>query len=212
MKLLPTRDDIRLPDGSVNYAAPRLWTPGAPFGELGATLERAFGAAGISAGAISGWGRGIGILFNIADAAAAKILDHLNGKTTYTLVTPNYVALLTGTALQADTGATLISTNNVEANYTGYARLSLAASDYPAAAAGAHPPNATSSPPAASKTWPACTAGTAVVTNWAIILGSSTARGNAGDITFFGTCTSTTISTTQTPPTVSAGGFTLTST
>jgi hypothetical protein len=41
-------------------------------------------------------------------------------------VTPNYVALCcTGTVLQADTGASIIAANNVEANYTSYARLSL---------------------------------------------------------------------------------------
>ncbi len=203
------RDDVWLPDGSANLAAPRLWAPGAPFGAVGASLARVLGGGY----AVTGWNpRGVGAMFNIADALAAKILDHITGKTAHTLVTPNYVALLTGTALQADTGATLISTNNVEANYTGYARLSLAAADFPAAAAGAHPPSATTSPPVGSKTWPACTAGTAVVTNWAMILGTAVTRGNAGDISFFGTCTSTTISTTQTPPTVAAGGFTLTST
>lgn len=196
-----------------DLTAPRLWVPGAPFGELGTALKRTLGGAGFRIGAISGWNpRGIGAMFNIADAAAAKILDHLNGKTSYTLVTPNYVALCTGTVLQADTGASIIAANNVEANYTGYARLSLAAADYNAAAAGAHPPNATMTMPIAAKTWPACTAGTAVVTNWCIVLGSAVTRGNAGDVTFFGTCTSTTISTTQTPPSVAIGGFTLTST
>lgn len=193
--------------------APRLWTPGAPFGVLGAALKRTLGRAGFQLGAIEGWNpRGIAIAFNIADAAAAKITDHLNGKTTYTLVTPNYVALLTGTALQGDTGLSITVGNNVEANYTGYARLSLAAADYNAAAAGAHPPNATTTFPVAQKTWPACTAGTAVVTNWCVVLGTAVTRGGAGDITFFGTCTSTTISTTQTPPTVAAGGFTVTAT
>jgi hypothetical protein len=195
-----------------HLATPELWLPGGHFHSYGEAIRRALGvpAGGIS---VEGWNpRGIRALFNIADAAAAKVLDHLNGKTSYTLVTPNYVALATGAILQADTGASIIAANNVEANYTGYARLSLAASDYPAAAAGAHPPNATTSPPVAQKTWPTCTAGTAVVTNWCIVLGTATTRGNAGDITFFGTCTSTTISTTQTPPTVAAGGFTLTST
>lgn len=207
------RNDLWLPDGSANLAAPRLWEPGAPFAGLGSALGRVLGGAGFKVGSITGWNsRGIGAMFNLADVAAAKILDHLNGKTTYTLVTPNYVALLTGTALQADTGVTITTTNNVEANYTSYARLSLAASDYNAAAAGAHPPDATMTMPIAQKTWPACTGGTSTVTNWCIVLGTSTARANAGDITFFGTCTSTVISTTQTPPTVAAGGFTLTST
>jgi len=195
-----------------HLAAPELWTPGGHFHSYGEAIRSALGlpAGGLF---VEGWNpRGIQALFNIADVAAAKILDHLNGKTSYTLVTPNYVALLTGTALQSDTGASIIAANNVEANYTGYARLSLAASDYNAAAAGAHPPNATMTMPVAQKTWPACTAGTATVTNWCIVLGTAVTRGNAGDVTFFGTCTSTVISTTQTPPTVAAGGFTLTST
>lgn len=192
--------------------APELWLPGGHFHSYGEAIRSALGLP-LGGLRVEGWNpRGINALFAIADVAAAKVLDHLNGKTSYTLVTPNYVALLTGTVLQADTGVTITTTNNVEANYTGYARLSLAASDYPAAAAGAHPPNATTSPPVAQKTWPACTAGTSTVTNWCIVLGTAVTRGNAGDITFFGTCTSTVISTTQTPPTVAAGGFTLTST
>jgi hypothetical protein len=195
-----------------HLAAPELWTPGGHFHSYGEAIRRALGAP-VGGLFVEGWNpRGINVLFNIADVAAAKILDHLNGKTSYTLVTPNYVALLTGTALQADTGVTITTTNNVEANYTSYARLSLAASDYNAAAAGAHPPNATMTMPVAQKTWPACTGSTSTVTNWCIVLGTAVTRGNAGDVTFFGTCTSTVISTTQTPPTVAAGGFTLTST
>ena len=196
-----------------HLAAPELWTPGGHFHSYGEIIRRAIGAPGGDRLHVEGWSpRGVQVLFNLADAACAKILDHLNGKTSYTLVTPNYVALLTGTALQSDTGASIIAANNVEANYTSYARLSLAAADYNAAAAGAHPPNATMTMPVAQKTWPACTGGTATVTNWCIVLGTAVTRGNAGDITFFGTCTSTVISTTQTPPTVAAGGFTLTST
>jgi hypothetical protein len=195
-----------------HLASSELWTPGGHFHSYGEAVRKALGVP-VGGLHVEGWNpRGIGILFNLADVAAAKILDHLNGKTSYTLVTPNYVALLTGTALQADTGVTITTTNNVEANYTSYARLSLAASDYNAAAAGAHPPNATMTMPVAQKTWPACTGSTSTVTNWCIVLGSAVTRGNAGDVTFFGTCTSTVISTTQTPPTVAAGGFTLTST
>jgi hypothetical protein len=137
-----------------HLAAPELWTPGGHFHSYGEAIRRALGVP-VGGLHIDGWNpRGIGILFNIADVAAAKILDHLNGKTSYTLVTPNYVALLTGTALQADTGVTITTTNNVEANYTSYARLSLAAADYNAAAAGAHPPSATMTMPVAQKIRP----------------------------------------------------------
>lgn len=196
-----------------HLSAPELWTPGGHFHSYGEAIRRALGGVSVGGLFVEGWNpRGIQVLFNIADAAAAKVLDHLNGKTAYTLVTPNYAALLTGTALQSDTGASIIAANNVEANYTSYARLSLAAGDYNAAAAGAHPPNATMTMPVAQKTWPACTGSTSTVTNWCIVLGTAVTRGNAGDVTFFGTCTSTVISTTQTPPTVAAGGFTLTST
>lgn len=193
--------------------APELWAPGGHFHSYGEAIRSALGVAGVGGFHVEGWNtRGIRALFNLADAAAAKVTDHINGKTTYTLITPNYVALLTGTVLQADTGVTITTTNNVEANYTSYARLSLAAADYNAASAGAHPPNATTTFPVAQKTWPACTGSTSTVTNWCVVLGNAVTRGNAGDITWFGTCTSTVISTTQTPPTVAAGGFTVTAT
>jgi hypothetical protein len=201
-------------------AAPVDWTPGQHYDGVGYRIRKALEGFGIPMDAIEGGKlvgdktgpRGISVDLNLATVAADKILDHLNGKTTYTLVTPNYVALCTGAVLPADTGASIIAANNVEANYTGYARLSMAAADYPAASAGGGPPTGTTSPPVGTKTWPACTASTSVVTNWCVVLGSAVTRGNAGDITFYGTCTSTTISVTQTPPTVAAGGFTLTAT
>lgn len=196
-----------------NLDAPELWKPGGHFADYGTAIREALGFAGLGGFHVAGWNpRGIGALFNWADVAAAKVVDHANGKTTYTLVTPNYVALCTGTVVQADTGVTITTTNNVEANYTSYARLSLAASDYNAATTGAHPPNATASFPVAQKTWPNCTGSTSTVTNWCIVLGSAVTRGNAGDITFFGSCSSTVISITQTPPTVGASGMTVTAT
>lgn len=197
-------------------AAPVDWTPGKHYGGLGYGLQKALEGIGAKLGDINVKGgiaaRGVNIDFNLATSAAQQVEDHINGKTTYTLVTPNYIALCTGAVLASDTGVTITTTNNVEANYTSYARLSMAAADYPAAAAGAAPPTATSSPPVGAKTWPGCTGGSAVVTNWCIIQGTAVTRANAGTITYYGTCTSTTISTTQTPPSLAAGGLTLTAT
>lgn len=215
-----------LPNGTElrGEAVDRLWRPGTPMGILGERIKETLGQMGFEMACIEGVSddftaglvapklRGLGILYNLATAKGQSILDHLNGKTSDTLVTPNYIALLTGTALAADTGVTITTTNNVEATYTSYARLSMAASDYNAATAGAAPPTATASAPVAQKTWPGVTGGSNTLTNWCVVLGTAVTRANAGAITFYGTCTSTTVSVTQTPPTVAANGFTFTDT
>lgn len=218
------RPRLLLPDGHqlVAETADQLWAPGSPLGILGGRIKTSLAASGFDLRGIEGVSnsfagglalprkrRGVGVVFNLATAAGTKVLDHLNGKTSYTLVTPNYIGLASGATVASDSGSSVTA---VEANYTGYLRLSMGATDYGASTTGAGPPTATSSAPVASKTWPNCTAGSTVVTNWFVVLGTSTARLNAGDITFYGSCTSTTINTTQTPPTVAANGFTFTDT
>lgn len=207
----------------------QLWRPGTPLGIMADRIKEMLGGMGFELASIEGisdpfgqssrWGageliapRGFGKVLNLATAKAQSILDHLNGKTSDTLVTPNYIALLTATALAADTGVTITTTNNVEATYTSYARLSMAATDYPASSAGGAPPTATASAPIAQKTWPGVTGGSNTLTNWCVVLGTAVTRANAGAISFYGTCTSTAVSTTQTPPTVAANGFTFTDT
>lgn len=103
---------------------------------------------------------------------------------------PTYLALCTVAVGETDTGSTI-----TEANYTGYARKSMAASDLSAASAG-------SKTNSNAITFAACTAGSSTVIGWAQCAASS-----AGNIGVYGTCTSTVISTTQTPATVAIGGL-----
>jgi hypothetical protein len=142
--------------------------------------------------------RGIGILLaGLSDAVEKKILDHLTGKTAYTSPAPLYLALTTVAVLDSDTSASI-----TEANYTGYARIQIPAGDWNAATG-----TTAAATNANQKLGGACTAGTSTVIGWALSPVSSIA--GAGDITHFGTCTSTVISTTQTPPTINAGALSI---
>lgn len=126
-----------------------------------------------------------------SNAVENKILDHVFGDGTYTVTAPTYLALTTAAVLETDTAASI-----TEANYTGYARLAVAAADMSAAASGSK----TNSNPL---TFAACTAGTSTVIGFAIVSTSS----GAGDVILFGTLPSVTISTTQTPATVAIGAL-----
>lgn len=132
-----------------------------------------------------------------ADAIENKLLDHIYRAVTLTPPNPLYLALSTGTTSETDVGASLTA----EANYTGYLRLSLAPAVFGAASAGeVHN--------TAQQTFAACTGSSSVVTSWAMV-GGGTARLAAGDVYHFGTCTSTTISTTQTPATINASALSM---
>lgn len=122
-----------------------------------------------------------------------KVLDHVWGDGAYTVTAPVHLALTTVAVAETDTAGTL-----TEANYTGYARKALAALDLSAAASG-------SKTNSAQQQFANCTAGSSVVIGWAV---TDTTTG-VGDVICFGTCTSTTISTTQTPATIAAGGLVL---
>lgn len=142
--------------------------------------------------------RGIGIvLAGFSDAVEKKVLDHLTGKTAYTSPAPLYLALCTSAVADTDTSASL-----VEANYTGYARLQIPAADWNAASG-----TAAAATNANQKLFAACTGGTSTIIGWALTPVSTT--GGAGDVVMFGTCTSTVISTTQTPATVNAGALSI---
>jgi hypothetical protein len=126
---------------------------------------------------------------SFSDYYENSVLDTLFGSTTY-------LALCTTVPTDASTGATL-----VECDYTGYARKAILSTDMGDASSGAITnTNAI--------TFDACTGGTPDdVVGWAVCDNAST---GAGNVLVWGTCTSTTISTTQTPATVAVGGLDVT--
>jgi len=129
-----------------------------------------------------------------SDAQENIILDSVVGDGSTNLNTaPVYMALCTANVVETDTGSTY-----TEANYTGYARKSVAAADLSAASGG-------SKTNGNAITFAACTAGTSTVISWAFVTASS-----AGQSIIFGTCPSVTISATQTPATVNASALTMT--
>lgn len=132
-----------------------------------------------------------------SDEAENRILDHIFNDPVYTPATPLYLALTTSAVAESDT---LTNAAAKEAGYTGYARKSVAAADMAAAAAGSKASGVT-------LTFAACTAGTSTIIGWFLCTAAS---GTTGDMVVFGTCTSTVISTTQTPPTVNSGGLAVT--
>lgn len=128
---------------------------------------------------------------SFSDYLENKVLDHIFNDGTYSVPTAS-LALCTSVPTDASTGATI-----VEATYTGYARLTIAAADMSAAASGAKTNSA-------ALTFAACTAGSSTIIGWATCDSAST---GAGNMLVWGTATSTVISTTQTPATVAIGGL-----
>lgn len=131
----------------------------------------------------------------MSNAVELKVLEHLVAKTSYTMPTsPLYLALVTVAVAETDTAATI-----TEANYTGYARKSVAGTDWASAAAGAIA-NAN------AITFAACTASTSTVIGFALCTSSS----GAGDIIAFGTLASMVVSATQTPVNFAVGALGIT--
>ena len=128
-----------------------------------------------------------------SDGVETKILDHVFNDPSYTAPTP-YLALCTAVPTETNSAGTI-----TEAAYTGYARLAVAAGDMGAAAAGAKSNSA-------ALTFAACTGSTSTIIGWGICSSSS----GAGDLILYGSCTSTVISTTQTPATVAIAGLSAT--
>lgn len=108
-----------------------------------------------------------------SDYLENKLLDHIVGKTSFTMPSSVYVALCTSAPTDASTGSTL-----TEANYTGYARKLTSGSDWATAASGA-----TSN--AAAIAFAACTGGSSTVTHFALVDASS-----AGNVLVWGALTS----------------------
>lgn len=132
-----------------------------------------------------------------SDYADLKLLELLVGKTAFAKVDPMFLALCTTLPTVTSTGATL-----VEANYTGYARLSVAASNWGAAALVGGLPTISN---------------TGVLT-FAYTSGSSTIVGVAlvdaltnGNVHAWASVTSKLIDGTNNPPTFQAASITLTS-
>lgn len=132
-----------------------------------------------------------------SDATAKKILDHLTGKATFAAPAAQYLALVTVAVTDADTAGTL-----TEAAYTGYARKQVLAADMSAAAGAGVNVEAHNT---VQQIFANCTASTSTVIGWALVDSSA----GAGAVLMFGTCSSTVISTTQTPPTIAASALSL---
>lgn len=127
-----------------------------------------------------------------SDYLENKNLDHNLGRLAFTMPTTVALALCTAFPTDASTGATIS-----EPSYTGYARRVIAASALNAAAAG-------QSTTKEALTFAECTAGSSTVIGYAIC--DSSTKG-AGNVLYWGTATSTVISTTQTPATIAAAGL-----
>ena len=138
----------------------------------------------------------IDFMAGFSDAQELVVLDSVFGDGSTNLNSaPTYLALTTAAVNENHTGATI-----TEATYTGYARAAIAAADMSAAAAGAKVNGN-------AITFANCTGGTSTIIGWAVCTTSGT---GTGAVIVFGTCTSTVISTTQTPATVAAGGLSVT--
>lgn len=131
--------------------------------------------------------------------AQTHVMDHANGKTSWTMPAAVALALTTVTPDSSKTGATI-----TEANYTGYGRQAIAAAGWNAATAGGAGAASTTSNNGAI-TFAACTAGSSTIIGWALCDSATLAAGN---MLWWGSATSTVISTTQTPATIANGGLT----
>jgi hypothetical protein len=122
-----------------------------------------------------------------------KLLAHSWGKTSFTMPAEMFLALLTSVPTASSTGESVEAT---EATYTGYVRLKLDLTKFKLTKA------ATSTiKNELELTFAACTGLEKTVTAWAT---TTKKRAEACPINMWGTCSSTVISTTQTPPTVAA--------
>lgn len=127
-----------------------------------------------------------------SDYLENKDLDHNLGDGSFTSPATVALALCTTAPTDASTGATI-----VEASYTGYARKVVAASALSAASGG-------SKTNSEALTFAECTASSSTIIAWALCDNSTKAEGN---MLYWGTATSTVISTTQTPASISIGGL-----
>ena len=121
------------------------------------------------------------------------ILDHVLSDGAFTEPANIYMALCTATPTDASTGTSI-----TEANYTGYARKEILATDLSAAASG-------SKTNSAAITFAACTGGASTIIGFAIVDALT-----LGNILYWGTVTSKVIDTSNTPPTIAIGALVVT--
>lgn len=126
-----------------------------------------------------------------------EVLAHIVGKTSFTMPT-TYLALVT----TVPTSTTTAGSSLAECTYTGYARLATASGW--GTATQAAPSTIFNS---TALTFAACTSGSNVVTGFALCDGSTV---GANNVLLWASCASTTISTTQTPPTFAANAIEIT--
>ena len=133
---------------------------------------------------------------SFSEYCASAVLAHVVGKTSFTEPT-TYIGLWTSALTSASTGAT-----SGEATYTGYARIATSGDwSAPTSATPCTIYNGT------AITFAACTASTSTITYFGIF--DSITIG-AGNMLAWGSCTSTVISTTQTPATFAINALELT--
>lgn len=132
---------------------------------------------------------------SLSNRSENVLLDHLMGKTAFTMPAAVYAALCTVTIVDADTGATI-----TECTYTGYARKAIAASDLNAASGGVMT-NAN------DIVFAACTAGASTVVGVAIVDNATT---GAGNLLCYADVTSHVVDTTNSPATIPAGSLSIT--
>jgi hypothetical protein len=133
----------------------------------------------------------------ISQYGMSHLVDHINGKTSFTMPTTVAMALATAAPASTATGSTI-----TEAAYTGYGRQTIAGAGFNAATA-ATPSVSTN---ASTITFGNCTGGTSTLLGFALCDSATVAAGN---MLWFGGLSSTVISTTQTPPTVASAALSL---
>lgn len=125
------------------------------------------------------------------------IMDHLVGKTSFTMPVAIAMALDTAAPSSTSTGA-----SQSEVAYTTYARSTLAGAAWTAATTA----TPSVSVNASTITFSGCTAGGGTLLGFTIC---DSATIGAGNVIWFGSLASTVISPTQTPPTVAASALSL---
>lgn len=170
------------------------------FNEVAAEVKRAWNVdldnpAGDGPGSLPPMAGGAGW----TDVYENRILDHENQKTAMpALVTPWFMALTVLAFTDTDTPTTSQDGTH-KPTYTGYADASTPAASMNAASAG-------SASNGTAVTFAACTAGSSSIVGFA----NKETSGTTGDLRKYGTCTTTTVSTTQTPATFAIGAYTTT--
>lgn len=135
-----------------------------------------------------------------------KLIDHSDGKTTYTVSGALYIALVTSTPAANQVAAATDITEPTSGQYTSYARVQIPAASWNSAALSGGIGQTTTN---ATVTFPQSTGGTgATITGFALIDGGSTTPASAGNILYWAAITTQVISP-NTTPFFNIGGITI---